>query len=66
MNINDVQHILRNPYGYSDKEIREARLAACDEIDKWKDAYENLREWCDQNGLDTVARQPNNQKISLD
>ena len=49
----DVLHILRNPYGWSKEQIKRAQLQACEEIENWKEAYDNLRQWCHENGLDT-------------
>jgi hypothetical protein len=45
MNKGTAIHILRNPYGYSQEEIREAQLFACDEIERLEEAYTNMREW---------------------
>ena len=47
-----ILHILRNPYGFSDKTIKEVRLAAADEIEKLQGDYENMRDWALENGLD--------------
>ena len=52
----DVLHILRNPYGWNQEQVRRAQLQACDEIERWKEAYENLLQWCHENGLDTTTR----------
>lgn len=54
--INKILHILRNPYGYHEEEIKQARLQAADEIERWKNAFENLQAWCDKNGWDTTTR----------
>jgi hypothetical protein len=41
MNIHQAIHICRNPYGWNDEELREARLKVCDEVERlWK---ENVR-----------------------
>lgn len=48
-------HILRNPYGHSQEKRREAALKACDEIEALEDAYKNMRDWAEKNGLDTVS-----------
>ena len=34
MKTHKILHILRNPYGWGDEKIREARLAACDLIEQ--------------------------------
>lgn len=56
MKRHDILHILRNPYGRSSEEIRQAQLAACDEIESLQDAYLNMRDWAEKNGVDTAAR----------
>jgi hypothetical protein len=52
----DVLHILRNPHGWSEQQIKQAQLQACDEIENWEKAYENLSNWCRENGLDITTR----------
>jgi hypothetical protein len=54
----EVLHILRNPYGHSEDEIRKARLDAADEIENLMDAYQNMKAWAEANGVDTLARYP--------
>jgi hypothetical protein len=49
-------HILRNSWGYTQEEIKEAQLFACDEIEHLEKAYLNMRDWAEQNGVDTVCR----------
>lgn len=48
-------HIARNPSGYSDEEIREARLTVCDRLEMWKASYDNMRQFAIDSGLDTAA-----------
>ena len=48
-------HIVRNPYGFSEDEIREARLYVCDKMESYKDAYLNMREFAESKGIDTRA-----------
>lgn len=48
-------HILHNPYGHSRERQREARLKACEEIEALEEAYNNMRDWAEKNGVDTVA-----------
>jgi len=55
MKTQSILHILRNPSGWTEKEQDKARLAAADEIEKWKIAYENLLEFANSQGLDTSA-----------
>ena len=55
MDTQKIIHILRNPYGWSQKNKDSARLAAADEIEKWRDAYKNMRKFAEDNGLDTMA-----------
>lgn len=31
-----ILHLLRNPWGHSDYELRQARLAAADELERWR------------------------------
>jgi hypothetical protein len=51
-------HILRNPYGFSKAEIKAAQLKACNEIELWKEAYLNMKEWAKENGVDIMAYYP--------
>ena len=55
MNTDEILHILRNPYGINFDKVREARLAAADEIEILKKEYADLKEWCEENGLDTTT-----------
>jgi hypothetical protein len=48
-------HILRNPYGHKPEEIRRAQLQACEEIEALEKAYDNMRDWAEKNGVNTVA-----------
>ena len=50
-----VIHILRNPYAHSEDEIITAGREAASLIEKYKDAYINMREFAESNGLDTVT-----------
>jgi hypothetical protein len=56
MNQDLCLHILRNPYGHSAEEIKRAQLFACNEIERLMDAYKNMRDWAEKNGVDTVCR----------
>lgn len=51
-------HILRNPWGHSAEEIKRAQIKACDEIEHLEQAYNNMRDWAEKNGVDTVCRNP--------
>jgi hypothetical protein len=51
----DVLHILRNPYGHSQEEIKQAQLDGADDIENLLDAYENMKAWAETNGVDTLA-----------
>jgi len=55
MKTDEILHILRNPYGWNDTEIRQVALDAADEIERWKDAFENMRDWAEKNGLDIMT-----------
>lgn len=56
MNEETIIHILRNPHGYNDNDQREAMLKAADKIEDYKDAYLNMRQFAEDNGLDTTTR----------
>ena len=58
MRRSDILHILRNPFGYQSHIIREARLAACDEIEALIDGYENLRKYAESQGLNITITLP--------
>lgn len=51
-----VLHMLRNPHGFKEAELRAARLEAADRLEGLQDAYLNMRAWAEQNGLNTMAR----------
>lgn len=51
-------HMLRNPYGHTREQIKEAQLFACDEIEALEDAYQNMKAWAEKNGVDTVCYGP--------
>jgi len=55
MEMQKIIHILRNPYRWNQAERDDARLAAADEIEKWKNAFENLRQYAEDNGLDIMT-----------
>ena len=55
MKTNEILHILRNPYGYSNEKVREIAYLAADEIERWKDAYDNLQKFAEKRGLDTAT-----------
>lgn len=40
--MNKILHILRNPYGFTEEEVREARLAAGDAAEKYHLALEAI------------------------
>ena len=48
-------HVLRNPYGWDDKTVRACRLFACDKLESYRDVLINLREFAEENGLDTTV-----------
>ena len=49
-------HICRNPHGWSRAQQEEARLFICDRLDSWRNAYKNMRDFAEANGLDIVTR----------
>jgi hypothetical protein len=54
----EILHILRNPYGHSPEEIRQAQLDAADDIEALRESYTNMRDWAEANGVDTKAYYP--------
>jgi hypothetical protein len=58
LGLDTVVHILRNPWGHDYERQRAARLEAAERLEELTDAYTNMRQWAEQNGLDTVARAP--------
>jgi len=42
--------------GLTPEEQQKLRLIAADEIERWKEAYENLRDYAESKGFDTVFR----------
>jgi hypothetical protein len=54
--VSHVLHVLRNPFGFSSDEVRSVRLKAAELIERYRDAYTNMREFAEANGLDTTAR----------
>lgn len=55
MNRQECIHILRNPFGYDAVRIKEAQLQACFEIEALEEAYNNMRDWAEKNGVNTVS-----------
>ena len=55
MTENDAIHICRNPYGHSAEERKAAKLVVCDRLESWKEAYENMRDFAVESGLDVTA-----------
>jgi hypothetical protein len=56
LGFNSVLHILRNPHGHSYDTQRAVRLEAADRMEELQNAYLNMRQWAEQNGLDTRCR----------
>ena len=56
MSRHEIVAKLRNPYGLSPDEIRQVRLAAATLIESLHGAYSNMRQFAEDNGLDTVCR----------
>lgn len=59
-----AMHILRNPFGWDTEERRRAALAACNTIERLDAAYENMRQFAEENGLDTVCYMPPNAEVT--
>lgn len=55
METEEILHILRNSYGKSAEELKAAQLAACDKIESLQAAYINMRDFANENGLDTAT-----------
>ena len=51
-----ILHVLRNPFGRTRSELSQDRIDAADEIERWEDAYMNLKAWCERNNFDITAR----------
>lgn len=51
-----VLHVLRNPYGKSGSDVKNARLYAAKLIEQFREAYLNMREFAEASGLDTATR----------
>jgi hypothetical protein len=47
--------ILRNPYGFTKEEIKQAQLDACDAYESMLDSYTNMRDFAEESGLNTTA-----------
>lgn len=56
MKIDIILSILRNPWGRTEEEKKEARLAAADKIEELWDAYVNMKKFAEDSGLDTVTK----------
>ena len=56
MDRDELLNILRNPYGRSETECREARLQAANDIEILQKAYLNMRDFAEKNSLDTMSR----------
>ena len=48
-----ILHALRNPYGHDD--MKRVRHEAANLIESLQDAYENMRDFAEENGLNTTA-----------
>lgn len=62
MSTRNLLHLLRNPYGHTPEEISNVRHAAADRLEELEkqlkhahDAYVNMRDWAEANGVDTKA-----------
>ena len=55
MNENEVLNILRNPYGVSKQDKEDARLIGADLIEHYKEAYINMKEWAEENGINITT-----------
>jgi hypothetical protein len=47
----EILHFLRNPYGLTDDERRKVMLEAANEIERWINSFENMKEWAIENGV---------------
>jgi hypothetical protein len=54
--INKAISIVRSPEGYTATEFREAQLYCASLVEIFQEAYSNMREFAEANGLDTAAR----------
>ena len=58
MTENEAIHICRNPYGHSASQCKQAKLTVCTRLESWKDAYENMRKFAEDNGLNMTCQGP--------
>jgi hypothetical protein len=45
MTLQKILHLLRNPYGHTEEELREARLAAADMLEKIAAKEPTMEQW---------------------
>ena len=55
MTENKAIHICRNPYGHSAGQRKEAKLVVCERLEAAHEAYENMRDFAVESGLDVTA-----------
>lgn len=61
-----ILHILRNPYGWSESDVRWARLEGAKLIEDYKDAYLNMRDFAEENRLNTATTNQGGQDEQTD
>jgi len=47
--------IVRNPWGHREDRVREARLLVCEKLESWRNAYENMRDFAIEKGIDVTC-----------
>jgi hypothetical protein len=55
---NKVLHILRNPSGYTEEQIRKARQDGAELIERWQSAYKSVCNYALSKGLNLTAEAP--------
>lgn len=53
MKLSILLHVLRNPHGYEGDFLRKIHIEAADRIEQLEEAYINMRDFAEKNGLDT-------------
>lgn len=51
-------HILRNPYGFTKEQVKQAQLDACEAYEDMREAYKNMSDFAVENGLNVTANAP--------
>ena len=55
MNEDRAMRVCRDPYGHAPGTIKEARHVVCRRLEAYRDAYQNMRDFAEESGLDTTC-----------